>query len=181
VRTVPRALPSGLPLSKDVKRMVFIELARVSEIPAPHKFDRSTSGNFRSIDFPARLDIRILTSSKQLVCKIIKESHHWTSNWCRSEGMLRKALHELGGKVHLNLETFGIWTSNFNNSQFFKGSMCQTLCWEPLDVIFLNQNQIEILPKIPLDPISSKNNVVFKTTVKWMPKRNISNAATHKA
>jgi len=32
--------------------MVFIELAKVSEISAPHKFDRSrsTSGNFRSID-----------------------------------------------------------------------------------------------------------------------------------
>jgi len=55
------------------------------------------------------------------------------------------------------------------------------LCWEPLDVIFLNQNQPEILPKIPLDPISSKNDVVFKTAVKWMPKKNISNAATHKA
>jgi len=38
-----------------------------------------------------------------------------------------------------------------------------------------------ILPKIPLDPVSSKNNVVFKTAVKWMPKRNISNAAIHKA
>jgi hypothetical protein len=35
--------------------------------------------------------------------------------------------------------------------------------------------------KIPLDPVSSKNNVIFKTTVKWMPKRNISNAAIHKA
>jgi len=43
-----------------------------------------------------------------------------------------------------------------------------------MDVIFLNQNQPEILPKIPLDPISSKNNVVFKTAIKWMPKRNIS-------
>jgi hypothetical protein len=32
-----------------------------------------------------------------------------------------------------------------------------------------------------LDPISSKNNVVFKTAVKWMPKKNISNAAIHKA
>jgi hypothetical protein len=51
----------------------------------------------------------------------------------------------------------------------------------PLDVIFLNQNQPEILPKIPLDPVSSKNNVVFKAAVKWMPKRNISNAAIHKA
>jgi hypothetical protein len=50
-----------------------------------------------------------------------------------------------------------------------------------LDVIFLNQNQPKILPKIPLDPVSSKNNVVFKTTVKWMPKRNISNEAIHKA
>jgi hypothetical protein len=29
-------------LSKNEKRMVFIELARVSEIPAPQKFDRST-------------------------------------------------------------------------------------------------------------------------------------------
>jgi hypothetical protein len=34
----------------------------------------------------------------------------------------------------------------------------------------LNQNQLEISPKIPLDPVSSKNNVVFKTAVKWMPK-----------
>jgi hypothetical protein len=41
------------------------------------------------------------------------------------------------------------------------------LCWEPLDVIFLNQNQPEISPKIPLDPVSLKNNVVFKTVVKW--------------
>jgi hypothetical protein len=84
-------------------------------------------------------------------------------------------------KSNLNPETFGIWTSNFNNSQFSKGSICQTLCWEPLDIIFLNQNQPEISPEIPLDPVSSKNNVVFNTTVKWMPKRNISNAATHKA
>jgi hypothetical protein len=84
-------------------------------------------------------------------------------------------------KTHLNPETFGIWTSIFNNSQFSKGSICQTLCWEPLDVIFLNQNQPEISPKIPLDPVSSKNNVVFNTVVKWMPKRNISYAATHKA
>jgi hypothetical protein len=57
VRTAPRALPSGLLFSKNEKRMVFIELARVFEIPAPHKFDRSidrsTLGNFRSIDFPA--------------------------------------------------------------------------------------------------------------------------------
>jgi len=35
-------------------------------------------------------------------------------------------------------------------------------------------------PKIPLDPVSSKNNVVFKTAVKWMPKKNISNAVIHK-
>jgi hypothetical protein len=48
------------------------------------------------------------------------------------------------------------------------------LCWELLDVIFLNQKQPKILPKIPLDPVSSKNNVVFKTAVKWMPKRNIA-------
>jgi hypothetical protein len=54
------------------------------------------------------------------------------------------------------------------------------LCWEQLDVVFL-KNQSEISPKIPLDPISSKHNVVFNTAVKWMPKRNISNAATHKA
>jgi hypothetical protein len=39
-----------------------------------------------------------------------------------------------------------------------------------LDVVFLNQNQSEISPKIPLDPVSAKNNVVFKTAVKWMPK-----------
>jgi hypothetical protein len=39
--------------------MVFIELARVSEIPAPHKFDRSISGNFRSIDFPAILNFQL--------------------------------------------------------------------------------------------------------------------------
>jgi hypothetical protein len=95
--------------------------------------------------------------------------------------MLWKALHELGEKAHLNPETFGILTSNFNNSQFSKGSICQTLCWEPLDIIFLNQNQPEISPEIPLDPVSSKNNVKFNTAVKWMPKRNISNAATHKA
>jgi hypothetical protein len=44
-----------------------------------------------------------------------------------------------------------------------------------------NQNQLEISPKIPLDPVSSKNNVVFKTVVKWMPKKNISNAAIYKA
>jgi hypothetical protein len=44
------------------------------------------------------------------------------------------------------------------------------LYWELLDVIFLNQNQPEISPKIPLDPVSSKNNVVFKTAVNWMPK-----------
>jgi hypothetical protein len=47
--------------------------------------------------------------------------------------------------------------------------------------IFLNQNQPEISPKILLDLVSSKNNVVFKTAVKWMPKKNISNAAIHKA
>jgi hypothetical protein len=35
--------------------------------------------------------------------------------------------------------------------------------------------------KISLDPVSSKNNVVFNTVGKWMPKRNINNAATHKA
>jgi hypothetical protein len=40
VRTAPRELPNGL-LFKNEKRMVFIELARVFEIPAPHKLDRS--------------------------------------------------------------------------------------------------------------------------------------------
>jgi hypothetical protein len=55
-------------------------------------------------------------------------------------------------------------------SNISKGCICQTLCWEPLDVVFLNQNQSEISPKIPLDPVSSKNNVVFKTAIKWMPK-----------
>jgi hypothetical protein len=55
------------------------------------------------------------------------------------------------------------------------------LSWEPLYVIFLNQNQPEISLKIPLDPVSSKNNVVFKTAVKWMSKRNISNTAIPKA
>jgi hypothetical protein len=49
VRTAPRALPSGLS-SKNEKRMVFIELARVSEIPAPHKFD---------LDFPAILNFQL--------------------------------------------------------------------------------------------------------------------------
>jgi hypothetical protein len=39
-----------------------------------------------------------------------------------------------------------------------------------LDVVFLNQNQPEISSKISLDPVSSKNNVVFKTAVNWMPK-----------
>jgi hypothetical protein len=39
--------------------MVFIELARVSEIPPPHKFDRSTSENFRSIDFPSILNFQL--------------------------------------------------------------------------------------------------------------------------
>jgi len=63
---------------------------------------------------------------------------------------------------------------------FSKGCICQSLCLEPLDVVFL-KNQSEISPKIPLDPVSSKHNVVFNTAVKWMPKRNISNAATHKA
>jgi len=55
VRTAPRALPSGLPSAsffKNEKRMVFIELARVSEILAPHKFDRS-------IDFPAILNFQL--------------------------------------------------------------------------------------------------------------------------
>jgi len=44
MKSAPRALLSGLlrgSPSKNEKRMVFIELARVSEIPAPHKFDRS--------------------------------------------------------------------------------------------------------------------------------------------
>jgi hypothetical protein len=49
-----------------------------------------------------------------------------------------------------------------------------------VDVIFLNQNQLEMTPKIPLDPVSSENNVVFKAAVKWMPKKNISNAVIHK-
>jgi hypothetical protein len=44
---------------------------------------------------------------------------------------------------------------------FPKGSICQILCWEPLDVIFLNQNQPEISPKIPLDRVSSKKKVVL--------------------
>jgi hypothetical protein len=73
-----------------------------------------------------------------------------------------------GKKLILNPETFG----NFEHmtSNISKGCICQTLCWEPLDVVFLNQNQSEISPKIPLDPVSSKNNVVFKTAIKWMPK-----------
>jgi len=82
--------------------------------------------------------------------------------------MLQKAMHELEENAHLNLETLG----NFEHmtSNISKWCICQTLCWEPLDVVFLNQNQLEISPKIPLDPVSSKNNVVFKTAVKWMPK-----------
>jgi hypothetical protein len=48
-----------------------------------------------------KLVIRRFTFSKQLVCKITEESYHWTSNWCRSEGMLRKALHELREKLIL--------------------------------------------------------------------------------
>jgi hypothetical protein len=39
-----------------------------------------------------------------------------------------------------------------------------------MDVVILNKNQPEISPKIPLDPVSSKNNVVFKIAVNWMPK-----------
>jgi hypothetical protein len=85
-------------------------------------------------------------------------------------------MHELGEKAHLKSQD--LWT--LNNRQFSKGCICQSLCWEPLDVVFL-KNQSEISPKIPLDPVSSKHNVVFETAVKWMPKRNISNAATHKA
>jgi hypothetical protein len=47
-------------------------------------------------------------------------------------------------------------------------------------------NQQEISPKKyhyqeKSDPVSSKNNVVFMTTIKWMPKKNITNAAIHKA
>jgi len=53
--------------------------------------------------------------------------------------MLRKALHELGEKVHLNPETFGILTSDFNNSQFSKGSIYQILCWKLLENIFLKR------------------------------------------
>jgi len=79
-----------------------------------------------------------------------------------------------------NPKTFGNRTSDYNNSQFSKGCICQSLCWEPLDVVFL-KNQSEISPRIPLDHVSSKHNVVFNTAVKWMPKRNISNAAAHKA
>jgi hypothetical protein len=44
------------------------------------------------------------------------------------------------------------------------------LYWEPLDVVFQNKNQPEISPKILLDPVSYKNNVIFKTAVNWMPK-----------
>jgi hypothetical protein len=73
-----------------------------------------------------------------------------------------------GKKLILNPETLG----NFDHmtSNISKGCIYPTLCWERLYVIFLNQNQLEISPKIPLDPVSSKNNVVFKTAVKWMPK-----------
>jgi hypothetical protein len=28
-----------------------------------------------------------------------------------------------------NPKTFGNWTSDFNNSQFSKGCICQSLCW----------------------------------------------------
>jgi len=53
--------------------------------------------------------------------------------------MLRKALHELGEKTHLNPKTFGILTFDFNNRQFSKGSICQILCWELQDDIFLKR------------------------------------------
>jgi hypothetical protein len=48
-----------------------------------------------------KLVICRLTSSKQLVCKITEEINHWTSDWCKSEGMLRKTMHKLGEKAHL--------------------------------------------------------------------------------
>jgi hypothetical protein len=79
--------------------------------------------------------------------------------------MLQKALHELGEKAHLNLETFGNWTYNFNNSLFSKGSICRMLCWEPLADIFLKRFKQKYFQKYNhqerLDSVSSKNNVVL--------------------
>jgi hypothetical protein len=90
-------------------------------------------------------------------------------------------MHELGEKAHLNPETFGILNIRLQQQSVFQRIHLSNIVLGAVDVIFLNQNQQEISPKIPLDPISSKNNVIFKTAVKWMPKKNISNAAIHKA
>jgi hypothetical protein len=51
--------------------------------------------------------------------------------------MLRKALHEPGENVHLNPETIG--SSDFNNGQFAKRSICQILYCELPDDIFLKR------------------------------------------
>jgi hypothetical protein len=75
-----------------------------------------------------------------------------------------------GKKLILNLETlenFEHMTSNkidFPKDASVKhcaGSHWMSYSW--------TKKQPEISPKIPLDPVSFKNNVVFKTTVKWMP------------
>jgi hypothetical protein len=73
VKSAPRALLSGLlrgSVSKNEKRMVFIELARVSEIPAPHKFDRSIDieKKFRSIELEIRSINFTAIPNLQLLC-----------------------------------------------------------------------------------------------------------------
>jgi len=89
--------------------------------------------------------------------------------------MLRKALHELGEKSHLNPETFGIRAYNFNNSLFSKGFICRTLCWEPLADIFLKRFKQKYFQKNHhkerLDPVSPKKKCGIMTTVDWKPKK----------
>jgi hypothetical protein len=87
------------------------------------------------------LVIRKLTSSKQLVCKINQEIHHWASTWCRSEGILQKALHELGKKLILILRPleFGQPTSttvSFSKDpsvRYCAGSWWTTYSWKDLN------------------------------------------------
>jgi hypothetical protein len=127
-----------------------------------------------------------LTSSKQLVCKIKEEIHHWTSNWYRSGGDATEGSAWAGGRAHLKLETFGnmnIWLQQqyvfqkIHLSNTALGATRRHIPKPRLNKKYLRKYHYQEKS----DPISSKNNVVFMTAVNWMPKNKISNGVIHKA
>jgi hypothetical protein len=59
---------------------------------------------------------------------------------------------------------------------------CARRCWMTYSLTKIKQKYLQKYHyQEKSNPVSSKNNVVFMTAVKWMPKKNISNAVIHKA